>query len=144
MEESRTYIKNLPISPKKLRFFLKEIKKHTPSEVLDYLYYVRQKPGKIFYQVIKSAINNAKATLKVPENLLKFKLLTVEEGIKLKRYRPGGRGTVKPILKRRSHIKIILVKKDEISQLNKLKETVNIKKKTVQKKAKTEIKNKNK
>ncbi|GIW64100.1 MAG: hypothetical protein KatS3mg092_0033 [Patescibacteria group bacterium] len=106
--ESKTYIKNVIISPKKLRFYLKDIKKLTPVEALERLFYGQQKATKILYQAIKSAINNAKQTLKIDENLLKFKVLTVEEGLRLKRYRAGSRGTAKPILKRRSHIKIIL------------------------------------
>ncbi len=116
VNESRTYIKNLPISPKKLRFFLDSIKRHSPIQVLDYLYYSNQKAGKIFYQAIRSAIANAKSTLKVPENLLKFKVLTVEEGLKLKRYQPRGRGMVSPYIKRRSHIKIILTSNKEKSK----------------------------
>lgn len=120
MNESKTYLKNLAISPKKLRFYLKAVKKLSPKEALDYLFYGSQKATKVLYQALKSAISNAKQTLKVDENLLKFKLFTIEEGLKLKRYRPGSRGTVKPILKRRSHIKIVLTadlsKKDIVNK----------------------------
>ena len=80
---------------------------------LDFLYYAPQKAAKIMYQALKSALNNAKNTLKVDENLLEWKLLTVEEGYKLKRYRPGGRGTPKPFRIRFSHIKIVLGAKEE-------------------------------
>lgn len=111
--ESKTVIKNLRISPKKLRFLLGEIKKLKPHQALDYLYYTPKKGAKILYQVIKSAINNAKNYLKVEENLLKFKFLAVDEGIKLKRYHPGGRGTIKPYKRRFSHVKVVLVKEDK-------------------------------
>lgn len=106
--ESRTYIKNVRISPKKLRFLLPAIRRLNPQETLDYLFYTSKKGAKIFYKAIKSALANAKNTLKTNEDLLRFKLLAVEEGHKLKRYRPGGRGTVKPIIRRMSNIKIIL------------------------------------
>jgi large subunit ribosomal protein L22 len=106
--ESVTYLKNLRIAPKKLRFFMPEIKKLKPVLALDYLFYIQNKPAKIFYKAIKSAVTNAKNTLKVNEDLLKFKVLTIEEGQKLKRYRPGSRGTAKPFKRRMSHIKIIL------------------------------------
>lgn len=114
MEESKTYIKNINISPKKLRFYLKSVKKMTPVSAMDYLFYGQQRATKILYQAIKSAISNAKNSLKVNEDLLKFKLFTVEEGLRLKRYRPGGRGTPKPIMKRKSHIRIILVASTKI------------------------------
>jgi large subunit ribosomal protein L22 len=106
--ESKTYIKNLKISPKKLRFLLPSIKKISPFEALDRLKYTPKKGARVFYQSIKSAINNAKNTLKADESLLKFKLLTVEEGQKLKRFKPGSRGTPKTIMRRFSHIKIVL------------------------------------
>ncbi len=106
--DSKTYLKNLRISPKKLRFYLDDIKKNTPQSALERLYYSRGKAGKVFYKALKSAIANAVSTLKTEAHLLQFKLLTVEEGQKLKRYRAGGRGTAKPILRRYSHIKITL------------------------------------
>ena len=106
--EFKAYIKNVKISPKKLRFFLPAIKKLTPKESLDYLFYMPNKAAKILYKAIKTAIDNAKNISKTREDLLKFKLLAVEEGLKLKRYRPGGRGTVKPFERRYSHIKIVL------------------------------------
>ncbi len=107
--ESRTYIKNIRTSPKKLRFLLPAIKKMNPAQALDYLNYTPRKTAKIFYKALQSAIINAKATLKSSEDMLKFKLLTVEAGQKMKRFRAGGRGTAKPIVRRLSHIKIILM-----------------------------------
>ncbi len=99
------------------------VKKLSPVESLKYLYYGRQRANKVLYQAIKSAVSNAKGTLKVDENLLKFKLFTVEQGQVLRRYRPGSRGNVKPIKRKMSHIKIILssdeavVKKEEVRKI---------------------------
>lgn len=106
--ENQTYIKNLKISPKKLRFLVPEIKKQDPATALDYLLYTRKKGAKIFYKAIHSALANARATLKVHDDMLKFKTLTVEEGIKMKRHRAGARGMARPYIKRCSHIKIVL------------------------------------
>lgn len=128
--ESKTMIKNVRISPKKLRFLLKEVKKLTPKQALDYLYYTPKKGAKILYQAIKSAINNAKNYLKVDEDLLKFKVLAVDEGIKLKRYRPGGRGIVRPYMRRFSHVSVVLVKdEDKIEDPKKIKEITTSEKK---------------
>src|SRR3989344_9704921 len=110
--ESITYSKNLKISPKKLRFLLPAIKKLKPAEILDYLMYTPKRSAEIFYNVIKSALSNAKNVLKVDEKILRFKHLSVEDGNRLKRFKAGGRGTAKPILRRFSHIKIILEAKD--------------------------------
>ena len=106
--ESKSIFKNLRISPKKLRFLLPQVKDMKPKEVLDYLFYSPSKASKILHNAIQSAINNAVQTLKADENLLEFKVLCIEEGHKLKRFRSGSKGNVRPILKRFSHIRIIL------------------------------------
>lgn len=124
--ESQTYIKNAKISPKKLRFLLPAIKKLKPVLALDYLFYTRKKAAKIFYKSIASAISNAKSILKVDPELLEFKLLTIEEGQKLKRFKPGGRGGVKPIKRRFSHIKIILAAKSQPIEKNKKELTTKV------------------
>jgi len=106
--EAKAYFINLPVSPKKARFYLPAIKKLGPAKSLEYLMYERTDASVILYKAIKSAISSAKQILKVEDNLLEFKLLTVEQGQKLKRYRPGSRGNAKPINRRMSHIKIVL------------------------------------
>lgn len=125
--ESITYSQNLKISPKKLRFLLPGLKKLKPLEALDYLMYTPRKSADIFFKVIKSAINNAKNVLKVDEKTLIFKHLNIEQGRKLKRMKPGGRGTAKPILRRYAHIKIILVTNETKPEktLNPKSETLN-------------------
>lgn len=107
--EIKTYIKNIRISPKKLRFIVEEVKKMKPVEAIEALSYSPKRGAKILLKAIQSAINNAKNNFKISEDLLKFRLLTIEEGSRLKRFRPGGRGTIKPYQRRSSHIKIILV-----------------------------------
>lgn len=103
-----TYIKDLKVSPKKLRFLLAGIKKMKPQQALSVLSYTPKKGAKIYFKAISSAIASAKSILKINENLLKFKLLTIEEGMRQKRWRPGGRGTAKMFKRRSAHIKIIL------------------------------------
>lgn len=106
--ESVTYLKNIKIAPKKLRFYAPTIKKMTPEQALKTLLYMHEKPGRVFYQAVKSAMANAKNVLKVQDDLLQFKALIIEEGNKLKRFNPGSRGSAKPYKKRFSHIKIIM------------------------------------
>lgn len=106
--DTKAYFVNLPVSPKKARFYLPAIKKLGPAQSLEFLMYERTDASVILYKAIKTAISSAKQLLKVEDNLLNFKLLSVEQGQKLKRYRPGSRGNAKPINRRMSHIKIIL------------------------------------
>ncbi|MFA6080936.1 MAG: uL22 family ribosomal protein [Patescibacteria group bacterium] len=120
--ETKAYFINLPVSPKKARFYLPAIKKLKPIDSLDFLMYERTDAAAILYKAIKSAISSARQILKVEDNLLNFKLLTVEQGQKLKRFKPGSRGNAKPINRRMSHVKIILeVKEAAKSKIQNLK-----------------------
>lgn len=105
--ESRSYIKNVKTTAKKLRFYIDAIKKMKPEEAIKHLYYTPKKSARILYKAIKSAVDNAKNLSKEIDDL-KFKTLLIEEGRKLKRFKAGGRGTAKQIIRRYSHIKVIL------------------------------------
>ncbi|QQG44686.1 MAG: 50S ribosomal protein L22 [Candidatus Roizmanbacteria bacterium] len=112
--ESVTYLKNQKISPKKLRFILPQIRKVSPAQALGVLAFMHQKPARVLYKAIKSAVSNAKQTLKVTENLLQFKVLSIDQGHVLRRYNPGSRGSAMPYKKRFAHIKIVLQAKTVI------------------------------
>ena len=125
--ESITYLKNIRVSAKKMRFILIAVKKKGPAEAMKYLFYSRTNAGRVLYKALKSAITNAIVTLKTTDDLLQFRLLAVEEGSKIKRSRPGGRGTAKPIERKISHIKIILVTREVLQSSPKKKEETTVK-----------------
>lgn len=106
--EATAYIKNVAISPKKIRFLLKDVKKMGPQQALHHLRYTNKSAARFLYKAVHSALTNAKNTLNTSEDLLQFKALSVEEGRKLKRFRPGGRGMAKPYLHKFSHIKVVI------------------------------------
>lgn len=117
--ESRTYFKNLKITPRKLREVADMVRKNKPLEAVGVLSHSPKKAASILEQVLKSAITNAKQTLKVGEDMLEFKLLTIEEGQKLKRFRPGSRGMAKAFYRRFSHAKIIIGSRAPVSSVAK-------------------------
>lgn len=110
--EASAYIKNINSSPKKLRLLIHSVKNLLPVEAIEVLRYTPKKSAKNLSKAIASALSNARQTLKVPDYMVQFKTLLVEEGIKLKRYNPGSRGTAKPYIKRYSHLKIVLKAKE--------------------------------
>jgi len=134
--ETKAYFVNLPVSPKKARFYLPAIKKLKPAESLEFLMYENTDASEILYKAIKSAISSARQILKVEDNLLNFKLLSVEQGQKLKRYKPGSRGNAKPINRRMSHVKIIL----EAKTTKKVEPKVEVKKLEVKKTTPAKVK----
>ena len=106
--EAQAYIKYIKISPKKVRFIIDDIKKMSPRDALNSLFYSPKRSAKVLYKVIKSAIDNAKTNLKTDEQGLKFKTILVEQGPALKRMRPGSKGRANLYKRRSSHIKVIL------------------------------------
>jgi large subunit ribosomal protein L22 len=143
--EIKAYIKYNKVTPKKLRFLIDDVKKKTPVSALNYLFYSPRKSAKLLYKAIKSAVDNAKSTFKIDENLLKFKTLIVEMGPSLRRHRAGSKGSAKPFTRKMSHIKIVLetievkpeVKKSESLKVTKSESTkvekVEVKKTVVKK-----------
>lgn len=109
--ESKTQIKQVRISSKKLRFILADVKKMTPQAALDHLFYSSQRSAKILYKALFSAVNAAEKKLKTDAKSLKFKSFYIDAGQFLKRFRAGGRGVAKPYKRRSSHITIILTNK---------------------------------
>lgn len=121
--EIKANIKYVKTPAKKLRFLLEDIKKQTPVGALNTLFYSKRRSSALLYKAIKSAVDNAKNTFKIDENLLKFKTLVVEMGPALKRFKAGSRGTAKPFRRKTSHIKVVLEviePKQEIKKVEKL------------------------
>lgn len=119
--ESHTYIKNVKVTPKKLRMIASVVKKSSPKQAVEQLYYTPKKAAKILYKAIQSSITNAKQKLKTADDSLEFQSLIIEEGQKLKRFRPGSRGSAKPFVRRYSHIKIVLKAKKSAVPVEKVK-----------------------
>lgn len=106
--EAKASVTDVHSTPKKLRILLTDIKKMSPVKAMDHLFYSPKKSATILYKVIKSAVDNAKATLQIDANLLEFKLLKVDQGHALRRYNPGSRGNAKPYRKQFSHINVVV------------------------------------
>lgn len=106
--EAKASVTDVHSTPKKLRILLTDIKKMTPVKAMDHLLYSPKKSANILYKVIKSAVDNAKATLQIDANLLEFKLLKVDQGHALRRYNPGSRGNAKPYRKQFAHINVVV------------------------------------
>ncbi len=106
--ESLTYFKNQRITPRKYREVVKIVKGMQPVQAMNTLKVTNKKAARSLAQILKSAITNATTTLKVSDDMLQFKLFTVEEGNRLKRYRAVSRGMARAFNRRMSHIKVIL------------------------------------
>lgn len=100
--------KNIRVSPEKVRLVVAQIKKMSPSKAVLQLDFINKSSALPLKKVISSAIANAKNNFGLEEASLAIKSILVGKGIVFKRYRPVARGRAHHILKRTSHIKVIL------------------------------------
>jgi large subunit ribosomal protein L22 len=99
--------KFIRMSPRKLRLVADQIRPLTPQEAVEVLPLVHKRAATPLLKVVKSAMANA-TQAGVPIEELKFAEIQITEGPRLKRGRPVSRGRWHPILKRMSHIRVVL------------------------------------
>ncbi len=108
------YQKNIRTTARKMRLVADSVRKMSPIDSLDYLKFMHKRAAEVLAKVVKQAIANAKDAHNIePKNLI-FKHLLIEEGPTFKRFRSASRGRARMILKRSSHIKVVLEEKTKV------------------------------
>ncbi|MEK7579861.1 MAG: 50S ribosomal protein L22 [Patescibacteria group bacterium] len=108
----------LRIAPRKVRAVVDLIKGLDVDLAEAQLRYLTRRPAKPLLKLLNSAVANARQNAGLNKNHLYIKEITVDEGMKLKRYKPKGFSLIMPIQKKTSHIRIVL---DELSEETKKK-----------------------
>ena len=103
--------KNVRISPRKVRLVVDVIRGMPVDRALRQLEVMPQKAAKDVYKCVRSAVANAENNFNMDPNDLLITRCAADEGRTLKRWRPRARGRVNQILKRSSHITIIVAEK---------------------------------
>ena len=111
MEVRSTY-RYAKISPFKAREVTREIQGLPVSAALDIVAFSPKKAAAMINKTLKSAVANAENNANLRVDGLVVKEATVGEGSTMKRMMPRARGSGSRILKRTSHIRIVLT--DEI------------------------------
>lgn len=103
-------------SPQKLREVVRGFKKiNDPQKFVDYLKFSDKRAARPLAKTLKSAIANAKSRGQTGE--LTIREFQIGEGPTMKRFRAASRGMAHKILKRTSHIRIILETKENIENV---------------------------
>jgi len=77
--------KNIMISPRKLRLTANNMRKMSPVKALVGLKFTNTKAARIMVKALQNVIADAKNNFNLDENSLKFDLIKVDEGLKIKR-----------------------------------------------------------
>lgn len=123
--------KYIRTSPRKIRLVADMIRDLSLSEAIVALTHVRKRAAKPMLKTLKQAQANAVNNLNLSKDSLSIHSIEVNEGATYKRWNPVSRGRAHSILKRTSHIKVILSSKEPKKPVKKL-----TKPKTVAKKPK--------
>ena len=105
--EARSITRYLRIGPRKVRLVLETIRRQPARHALYQLQMMKQKAARMVYQTLKSAVANAKVK-KMDENRLFVLLAKADGGPVLKRFMTRSMGRADRILKRTSHITIVV------------------------------------
>ncbi len=96
------------ISALKLRLPISEIKGKNAGQALTLLKFMPLKAAGIMYKTLQSAIANAEHNNEMDVDKLVVKNVIVDQGPSMKRFRPRARGRAARILKRTSHITVVV------------------------------------
>lgn len=95
-------------SPRKIRLVADLIRPMAVDEALTTLKHLQLRSAQPVFKVLKQAVANAVNNHKLSKESLTIQLIEVNAGPMAKRFQPVSRGRAHSILKRSSHIKIIL------------------------------------
>jgi large subunit ribosomal protein L22 len=110
--EVRATAKHIGISPRKVRLTLNGLRGRKVDEALAILRFMPTPSAQTVAKVVKSAAANAENNFQMSPSELRIVAIFANEGRTLKRFRSRSRGRVSPILKRSSHITVV-VKEEE-------------------------------
>jgi large subunit ribosomal protein L22 len=106
--EAKAVLRYSRISPQKTRLVADQVRGKQIGEALRILGSMDKKRASIISKLLNSAVANATTTGAIDVDNLYVKTIIVDEGPTLKRFRPRAQGRANRILKRTSHVSVVL------------------------------------
>ncbi len=106
--EAKAVARNIRISPQKARLVADVVRGQDVEKAINTLRFMPKKGARILRKVIESAVANASQNQAIDVDTLFVKTIFVDGGPMLKRMRPRAMGRANRILKRTSHITVVL------------------------------------
>ncbi len=110
--EAKAIARTVRIAPRKARLVVDLIRGKNVGEAIAILSLTPKAASTITLKVLKSAIANAEHNNNMNVSKLYVKQAMVCEGPTLKRFRPRAKGSASSIMKRTSHITIVVAEKN--------------------------------
>lgn len=117
MAEARAFQRSTRQSPYKMRLVIDQIRGRDVNEALALLRFSKKHAAREIAKVLSSAVANAEqrareANESLDVDALFVKHAVINEGPKLKRFTPAAMGRATPVLKRTSHIEIVVAERE--------------------------------
>ena len=111
--EVKAIAKDTGISPSKVRPLVNIVRGKRVDEALTMLKFASSPAARVVAKVVKSAAANAENNLQMTPSDLMIVGIFADKARTLKRFRPRARGRATPILKRSSHITVIVAEQEK-------------------------------
>ncbi len=108
VREARAVLRHVRAQPRKVRIVLDLIRGKPAGEALAILRFVPNRAARLVDGVLRSAIANATHNYDLDADLLYVAATTADQGPVAKRIHPRARGQAFPILKRTTHITVVV------------------------------------
>ncbi len=108
MQDIQAKVRHLPQSAQKVRAVIDLVRGKGANEALEILRFVNKRAAEPVQKLVASAVANAEENFGVSRDDLYVAKITADEAPTRKWRRFGARGRFKPILRRTSHVTVIL------------------------------------
>ena len=109
---AKAMARTVRVSPRKSRLVLDNIRGKSVADAIAILTFTPNKAAEIILKVLNSAVANAENNLNLDRGDLYVKKAYANEGPTMKRFRPKAKGMAYPILKRSSHIGVVVAERE--------------------------------
>lgn len=114
--EVRAIARHIPISPQKVRLVVNVVRGKDAEAALETLRFMPQKAAEPVYKLVQSAVSNAEQNYGLEIDELFISSIYADDGPR-RRLAPyggrfGARGRFKPIMRRSSHVTVVLAERE--------------------------------
>lgn len=108
MASQKVHLRNLDIAPRKVRVVVDQIRGKSAAEALDILRFTAKKAGNPVGKLLDGAIANVVGNDQADADALYVAEVYVDQARSLKRWTPRAHGRATRILKKTSHVTLVL------------------------------------
>lgn len=110
--QARAEAKHIRISPRKMKPIADLVREKNVKDAQAILKFTPRKGAEIFLKVLNSAVANAENNFHMDVETLIVKDIYANQGPTLKRWNAGSMGRANPVLRRSSHVGVVVAEKE--------------------------------